>query len=114
MPSPLLLPWQENEPGGFGARAQVGPSTAPLVSVNVTEVCAGVSAQVPLRNQPNVTVPVGTGREPFAVSVAWSCTVVPAATAVTVACAALWMFVANDPTVTLPTVKTSHGPTLEL
>ena len=51
----------------------------------------GCPAQVPLVNQSNVTVPVGVPRPP--VTVAWSCTVVPAGTDVTVACAASWITV---------------------
>ena len=65
--------------------------------------------QVPLVNHENVTVPVGTGRPAWPVTVAWSCTIVPAGTDVTVACAALWITVAvRDATGV--TVNGSHGP----
>ena len=68
-----------------------------------------VPVQVPLVNHENVTVPVGIGRPAWPVTVAWSCTVVPAGTDVTVACAALWITVAVvDATVV--TVNGSHGP----
>ena len=58
-------------------------------------------------NHENVTVPVGVPKPP--VTVAWSCTVVPAGTDVTVACAALWITV----TVlegTRSTPRGSHAP----
>ena len=58
-------------------------------------------------NHVNVTVPVGVADAP--VTVAWSCTVVPAGTDVTVACAALWITVAVVDA-TLVTVSGSHGP----
>jgi hypothetical protein len=42
------------------------------VRVKVPEVAVAVPEHVPFVNQLNVTVPVGTGKEPFAVSVALS------------------------------------------
>ena len=60
-------------------------------------------------NHENVTVPVGTGKPTWPVTVAWSCTIVPAGTDVTVACAASWITVAVDDA-TVVTVNGSHGP----
>ena len=58
-------------------------------------------------NHENVTVPVGVPRAP--VTVAWSCTVVPTGTVVTVACAASWITV-TVVDATVVTVNGSHGP----
>ena len=60
-------------------------------------------------NQRNVTVPVGAGKPACPVTVAWSCTVVPAGTDVTVACAASWITV-TVVDATVVTVNGSHGP----
>ena len=46
--------------------------------MNVPDVAAAVPLQVPFVNHLNVTVPVGVPSEP--VTVAWSCTIVPAGT----------------------------------
>ena len=68
------------------------PSAIPLpLSVNVPDVAAAVPVHVPFVNHLNVTVPVGVPEEP--VTVAWSCTIVPAPTDVTTECAALWIAV---------------------
>ena len=64
--------------------------------------------QVPLVNHVNVTVPVGV-RQTAPVTVAWSCTVVPAGTDVTVVCAASWITV-TVVDATVVTVNGSHGP----
>ena len=58
-------------------------------------------------NQLNVTVPVGVPSEP--VTVAWSCTVVPALTFTTVWCCESWMSVAVFD-VSFVTVNGSHAP----
>ena len=72
--------------------------------MNGLDVAAGVPVQVPLVNQQNVTVPVGVPRPP--VTVAWSCTVVPAGTDVTTS-STLWITVTVlDATVV--TVSGSH------
>ena len=77
--------------------------------MNGDDVAAAGAVQVPLVNHENVTVPVGVGRPFSPVTVAWSCTVVPAGTDVTTWCAALWMSVAVVDA-TLVTVSGSHGP----
>ena len=78
--------------------------------MNGDDVAAGIPVQnAPLVNHENVTVPVGTGKPAWPVTVAWSCTIVPTGTDVTVACAASWITVAViDATVV--TVNGSHGP----
>ena len=58
-------------------------------------------------NQVNVTVPVGVPRPP--VTVAWSCTVVPAGTDVTVAWSASWITVTVVDAIGV-TVNGSHAP----
>ena len=58
-------------------------------------------------NHENVTVPVGVPRPP--VTVAWSCTVVPAGTDVTGAWAASWITV-TVVDATGVTVNGSHAP----
>ena len=60
-------------------------------------------------NHENVTVPVGVGKPTCPVTVAWSCTVVPAGTDVTVAWAASWITV-TVVDATGVTVNGSHGP----
>ncbi len=77
--------------------------------MNGLDVAAAGAVQVPLVNHENVTVPVGVGRPGCPVTVAWSCTAVPAGTDVTVACAALWITV-TVLDATLVTVNGSHGP----
>ena len=65
--------------------------------------------QSPLVNHANVTVPVGVRQTDRPVTVAWSCTIVPAGTDVTGACAASWITVTVDDA-TVVTVNGSHGP----
>ncbi len=60
-------------------------------------------------NHENVTVPVGVGKPGCPVTVASSCTVVPADTDVTVACAASWITV-TVVDATVVTVNGSHAP----
>ena len=60
-------------------------------------------------NHENVTVPVGTGKPIWPVTVAWSCTVVPAGTDVTVACVGV-VDHRHRVDATGVTVNGSHGP----
>src|SRR5256885_358606 len=96
----------------FGVCVKVVASTEPLVSVKVPEVCAGGTAQRRVLEQMSVTFAVVETTLPL--TIALSCTVVPALTDVTTPCAASWMSVANEPGLTLPTVNPSQAPTLEL
>ena len=61
-------------------------------------------------NSRNLHFGIDAGSEPFAVSAALSCTVLPALADVTTPCAASWISVANEPGLTLPTVRTSQEP----
>ncbi len=92
MRSPEYDAWNAKLPATPGVCGNVVPSATPAASsVNGADVTRGSPAQVPLVNHENVTVPVGVRRPP--VTVAWSCTVVPAGTDVTVAWAASWITV---------------------
>ena len=84
--------------------------------MNGVDVAAAGAVQVPLVNHENVTVPVGAGRPGWPVTVAWSCTVVPAGTDVTIvvvgvgACVeSSWITVAVADAIGV-TVNGSHGP----
>ncbi len=93
MRSPEYDAWNAKLPNTFGVCVNVVPSATPAASsVNGADV-VGFPVQVPLVNHENVTVPDGVGRPGCPVTVAWSCTVVPANTDVTVACAASWITV---------------------
>ena len=92
VPSPEYVAWNAKLPDTPGVCANVVASATPAASsVNGADVAAAGAVQVPLVNHENVTVPVGAGRPASPVTVAWSCTVVPAGTDVTVACAASWI-----------------------
>ena len=82
-------------------------ATPEASSGNALDVAAAGAVQVPLVNHENVTVPVGVPRPP--VTVAWSCTVVPAGTDVTGAWSASWITV-TVVDATVVTVNGSHGP----
>ena len=71
-------------------------------------MAAAGAVQVPLVNHENVTVPVGVAQT-APVTVAWSCTVVPAGTDVTGVCAASWITV-TVADASVVTVNGSHGP----
>ena len=108
MPSPEYVAWNAKLPDTSGVCANVVPSATPAASsVNGADVAAGVPTQTPLVNHENVTVPVGVPSPP--VTVAWSCTSVPAGTDVTTSCAASWITVAVLDA-TGVTVNGSHGP----
>ncbi len=77
--------------------------------MNGDDVAAAGAVHVPFVNHENVTVPVGTGMSFCPVTVAWSCTVVPAGTDVTTSWFESWITVAVDDA-TLVTVNGSHGP----
>ena len=80
--SPEYVAWNEKLPDTFGVCANDVPSATPEPSsVNADDVSAAAPLHVPFVNHLNVTVPVGVCNEP--VTVAWSCTVVPAGTDVT-------------------------------
>ena len=110
VPSPEYDAWNANVPPVFGVCGNVGAvRDTEASSATGVDVAARLARQVPLVNHENVTVPVGVGRPIGPVTVAWSCTVVPAGTDVTVACAASWITVTVlDATVV--TVNGSHGP----
>ena len=86
---------------------KVVPSATPPERLNVPDVAAGLPAQVPFVNHENVTVPVGVPRPP--VTVAWSCTTVPAGTDVTTLWFESWITVAVDE-FTFVTSSGSQGP----
>ena len=93
-----------------GVCGNVVPSTAPPASVNGDDVAAGIPVQnASVVYHRNVTVPVGVGKPACPVTVAWSCTVVPTGTVVTVACVASWITVAVDDA-TVVTVNGSQAP----
>src|SRR5690348_11290056 len=82
-------------PGVFTVKLNPVTSTVPPGPSGVIALVeAGGPAQVPFRNQSTVTLPVGTGAPGWPVTVTKSCTFVPTPTAVTTACAALWICVA--------------------
>src|SRR5262245_40869109 len=93
-----------------GVCVNVVPSAAPIASrASGIGVAAAGAAHVPLVNKSNVTVLVGNGRSFGPVTVAWSCTVVPAGTDVTTPSFASWITVTVlDATVV--TSSGSHGP----
>src|SRR5262245_19421359 len=84
-----------NMPGVFTVKLNAVASTVPLAPRAIgPDVAAGAPVQVPFVNQSMVTFPVGIGFSGLPVTVTKWCAVAPAATVVTVACAALWMSVA--------------------
>src|ERR1044072_1196722 len=90
--SPEYVAWNEKLPAAFGVNANAVASATPEpLSAIALDVDCAVFAHVPLVNHENVTVPVGVPSAP--VTVAWSCTVVPAATVATDWCCGLWMTV---------------------
>ena len=108
VPSPEYDAWNAKLPDTPGVCVNVVPSATPAaLSVNVADVAAAGAVQVPLVNHENVTVPVGVPKPP--VTVAWSCTVVPAGTDITVACVALWITVTVLEE-TRSTPRGSHAP----
>ena len=100
---------ERERPDASGVWVNAVASTTPPVSGNGPDVAAAGAAQVPLVNHENVTVPVGVGRPGRPVTVAWSCTVVPAGTDVTGAWSVSWITV-TVVDATGVTVNGSHAP----
>ena len=83
-------------PDTLGVCVNVVPSATPPASVNAPDVAAAGAVQVAVGEPRERHRPRRRRPDRLPVTVAWSCTIVPAGTDVTVACAALWITVAVD------------------
>ena len=83
VPFPEYVAWKLRLPETVGVNVNAVASALPPESATGSDVAAAAPSHGPFRNHLNVTVPVGVGRPGWPVTVALSCTVVPAGTLVT-------------------------------
>ncbi len=117
VPSPEYTAWNAKLPPVDGVWGNPTASATPVASSGTgTDVAAAGALQVPFVNHENVTVPVGAGKPGCPATVAWSCTVVPAGTDVTIvtvgvgACVESSWIADSVPDAIGVTVSGSHGP----